>query len=205
MGKFHNVEQNSEEWFELRLGKATSSNFNKIMVWHDKGKWGVWAITYAKKVALERITGKRDETKSFTSADMERGHTYEPVAIILYEKEKFTEVKEGGFYSMGKAGDSPDGLVWERGCVEVKTRIPNTFWDRIEKGGVDSSYSWQVQGHLLIGDKDWCDFIDFCPEFPEEKQLLVYRINRDEEIISKLEKRLTEFEGLIQKYINLIK
>ena len=31
------IEQNTEEWFNIRLGKATSSNFAKIMANEDKG------------------------------------------------------------------------------------------------------------------------------------------------------------------------
>jgi hypothetical protein len=136
---------------------------------------------------------------------MERGHTYEPIAREYYEKATFLEVSDGGFYEMGVIGDSNDGNVGKDGCIEIKTRIPNTFWERIEKKGIDNTYQWQVQGHLLIGDKKWCDFVDFCPEFPEHKKLLVHRVERDPVIISQLEKRLAQFEILVQTYETLLK
>ena len=45
---FIDVIQNTEEWFNLRIGKATSSNFAKIMANNNKA-FGNPAIEYAQK------------------------------------------------------------------------------------------------------------------------------------------------------------
>ena len=200
---WHNVEQNSDEWFKLRIGKATSSNFSKIMA-YDCKKWGQGAIEYAEKIALEIATGERDET-NFKSYYMERGHELEPLAIQMYEKLKFCSVTNGGFFSDNDCfGDSPDGIINDIGCLEVKSVVPKTQWKRIKSGKYDETYKWQIYGHLLIGGFKWCDFVSFCPEMPENKQLLTFRIERDEEELNKLNERLIEFWGLVQEHVKIL-
>ena len=203
---WHNVEQNSEEWFKLRLGKLTSSNFDKLMA-HKCTKWGQGAIDYAEKIALEIVTDERDETSGFKNFYMERGQELEPLAVELYEEQKFMVVENGGFYSSkcGRFGDSPDGLTAPKdGCIEIKSVIPKTQWKRIKTGKIDNSYYWQIMGHLLISGRKWCDFISFCPEMPENKRLIIFRIERDEEELEKLEKRLNEFWEVVLEHVNLL-
>lgn len=203
---FVNVRQNTEEWFQLRLGKITSSNFDKIMA--NEGKaFGPPAIEYAEKVALEVVTGERDESSSFKNGYMERGNDLEPVAKELYEIERFCEVSNGGFNisDCEKFGDSPDGNVGKNGCIEIKSVIPKTQWKRIKKGGVDMAYKWQIQGHLLLGKKEWCDFVSYCPEMPENKRLHIERVYPDEDMIERLKQRLTLFHEEVLNNIELLK
>ena len=205
---FIDVEQNTDEWFALRLGKVTSSNFSKIMA--NLGKdFGSPAIEYAQKVALEYVTGNRDESASYKNGYMERGHELEPVAVELYERETFYSVTNGGFNQEESKepillGDSPDGNVGEDGCIEIKSVIPNTQWKRIKKGGIDLAYKWQIHGHIWLGDKQWCDFISYCPEMPENKQLHIFRVERDDIIISLMDERLDEFKGVVMEHVELL-
>lgn len=200
---FIDVKQNTEEWFNLRLGKATSSNFAKIMA--NEGKaFGNPAIEYAQKVALERVTGKRDESSSYSNKYMERGVELEPIAVDLYEVETLYTVTNGGFNDHDTIGDSPDGNVGAKGCIEVKSVIANTQWKRLKNGGLDPAYKWQVQGHIWLGDKDWCDFVSYCPEMPEGKQLYIFRVERDEELIKRMQARLAEFEELVKENVEIL-
>lgn len=203
MRKWHDTIQNSEEWYKLRLGKITSSNFAKVCA--NMGKaFGEPAKNYARKKALERVTDQLDETENFKNSYMDRGHELEPIARMLYEEETFNHVSNGGFYEMGTYGDSPDGLIGKSGCVEIKCVVPNTHWKRIEKGGIDPAYKWQVQGHLFVSGREWCDFISYCPEFAPGKQLFIHRVERDMFLIKQLQERLEEFELLIQEKERLI-
>ena len=200
------VEQNSEEWFNFRLGLATSSNFGKIMANFGKA-FGNPAIEYAQKLALEIVTKERDETGPSGLWQFERGHEFEPVAIRRYELETLQTVTNGGFFHNleNTIGDSNDGNVGENGCIEVKTVVPNTQWKRIKKGGIDSNYKHQINGHLLVGEKEWCDFISFCPEMPHNKQILITRVYRDEEELKKLESRLDAFLELVKENVRILK
>lgn len=199
------IEQNSRQWFNLRLGKATSSNFAKIMA-NDGKAFGEPAKNYAKKVALEIITGERDSVGDVITKLMERGTELEPVAIDLYQAKSLNWVTNGGFCDCGRYGDSPDGYILDDvdGCVEVKTVVANTQWERYRKKDYDTSYKWQIQAHMWLGNKKWCDFISYCPEFPESKQLYIYRVERDEEMITRMVNRLEIFDAMVDANIKLL-
>lgn len=208
------IQQNSEEWYKLREGKVTSSNFDTVMANSFNSKkefkpslaFGRPAIQYGQQLALERVTKKR-KPHSYKSSDMSLGHVFEPVAITAYEREYFCEVTNGGFNYQGKLGDSPDGnLNSVNGCVEVKSVIANTQWVRLKKGGYDTAYKWQIQGHLWLGERDFCDFISYChsEEFLDSKRLYVFRVERDEIMIRQLQERLVYFENTIEGNIQLL-
>lgn len=198
------VVQNTDEWFSLRLGKVTSSNFDKIMA-KDGGAFGVPAIEYAQKIALERVTGIRDE-RGFKGRYFEDGHKLEPLARNLYEAENFVEVVNGGFNDCEELGDSPDGNVGANGCLEIKSVIANTQWKRLKKGGYDLAYKFQIQGHIWLGEKDWCDFVSYCPEMPENKHLYIFRVHRDDSMIDNMKQRIeVEFLKEVEQHVKLLK
>jgi len=187
---FHDVQQNSDEWNALRLGKATASKFACFMA-NDGKAFGEPAKRYALQLALEIATGRKAEY-SFSNEHMERGHEQEPVARMLYEDRTFTEITNGGFFCWGRYGDSPDGLVGRDGTVEVKSVIAPTHYDTIRRGSFDPSYRWQLVGHLDCTGREWVDFVSYCSDFPEEQQLFVHRLTRQEcagEIIRLRERR----------------
>ncbi len=198
------VEQNSDAWFDLRVGKITSSNFASIMA-NDGKAFGNPAIQYAERIALEIVTGERNDENDFKSVYMERGNEYETIARGLYELETFRKVREGGFFYENDLGDSPDGIVGEHGRVEIKCVIAGTQWKRIKKGGYDTAYKWQIQGHLWVGNAQWCDFIQYAPKMPENKQLYIHRVHRDEVMISAMEERMDLFRKEIKSNVKLLK
>lgn len=200
------IQQNTDEWMELRMRKATSSNFAKIMA-HEGKAFGEPAIKLAEQIAAEIVTGVKEEKESYTNKNMEDGHLWEPIAIEEYEKHTFLSVTNGGFNQSEceKYGDSPDGNVGVDGCVEVKSVIRNTQFKRLKKGGYDTNYKWQIVGHLWLGNKKWCDFISFCPTLNETKRLYIYRIERDEDLIQRLKVRLDYFwESEVKPNIELL-
>lgn len=201
---FHDIEQNTDEWMEMRGGKVTSSKMATVMANFGKD-FGEPAKKYAQIIAIERFLGKKLETNSFKSAAMQRGHDLEPMARKLYELENIVTVKNGGFWEDGKTGDSPDGLVGEDGGIEIKSVEPPSHFKVLEKGGFDSAYKWQIHFHIWKTGRKWFDFVSYCPEFPEEKQLYIFRVLRDEDMIMKMKIRLGQFEELVEKNIKLLK
>lgn len=168
-----------------------------------EANWGETAKHYARQIAFERVTGRRYEN-GFTSQLFDRGHEYEPIARELYEEETFNEVKNGGFTELGVYGDSSDGLIGDHGCVEIKVAIEKVHWDLLESGGYDTKYKWQIQGHIWINDRDWCDFVRFCPEFHEPKRLCIYRVYKNTDMIEQLMERLRHFNNLIKEKIIIL-
>lgn len=199
--KWIDVAQNSDEWHLLRCGRITSSNFDKICA--NMGKsFGEPAKKYARKKALEIMTGELDETDNLKTSYMERGSELEIVGIDLYQAKTFNEVTNGGFYYNNNFGDSPDGLIGNNGSIEVKSVIPSTHWLTLERKKLDPSYKWQIQGHLM--NREWCDYVSFCPEF-RPYPLFIYRVYRDEKMQEDLKNRLVEFYSLVLDKIEFIK
>lgn len=203
--KWHNILQNSEEWEQLRLGKVTASNFGTIMANYG-GAFGEPAKRYALQLALEIINNQKAD-HSFTNQHMERGHEQEPIARMLYENEYFVDVTNGGFFDWGDYGDSPDGLVDDDGVIEIKSVIASTHYATFKRNSFDPSYKWQLIGHLDCTGRKWVDFISYCSDFPEYKQLIVYRLNRADYIkeIEMLTSRRNEFIGLVKNMIKEVK
>ncbi|MEQ9869163.1 lambda exonuclease family protein [Pectobacterium odoriferum] len=196
---WHDIQQNTDEWEALRVGKATASNFGLIMA--NTGKaFGDPAKRYALQIALEQIKGCKSDF-SFSNEHMERGHEQEPVARMLYEEMNFIDVDNGGFFDLGTYGDSPDGLIGADGVIEIKSVIAPTHYATLKRGSFDPSYRWQLVGHLDCTGRDWVDFVSYCADFPEDKQLVVWRLTRKEceEEIESLRERRNQFLSLIME------
>lgn len=193
---FFDIEQNTDEWLELRAGHLTGSAIAKVMA-NDGKAFGEPAKKLAVDIALEQITGK-SISSGYSNEHMERGHRQEPIARQLYERDYFCSVENGGFFDNGFTGCSPDGIVGN-GLIEIKSVIPSVHYKRVKNGGFDSSYRWQLMFNLKESGKDWIDFISFCENFTEEKRLYVYRITASEqaEDFAKMEKRIADFLTLV--------
>jgi len=81
-----NCQQGSEEWFQARLGKATSSKFAEIMA----GGKGLTRRSYLCQLIGERITG--DVAESYQSSEMRWGVQHEPQARAMYSLERDVDV-----------------------------------------------------------------------------------------------------------------
>lgn len=194
---FHDVEQGSEAWIDLRLGKATASNFACFMA-NDGKAFGEPAKRYALQLALERLTGSRG-TNGFSNDHTERGHEQEPIARMLYEEEMFCRISNGGFFCCDDYGDSPDGLVGNAGGIEIKSVIAPVHYANLQRGAYDPAYKWQLAGHLDCTGRDWFDFVSYCADFPRGQQLFVHRVHRDDLAgeIAALQRRRDEFLSLV--------
>lgn len=196
---WHDVEQNGDEWDALRLGKATASNYGIIMA-NDGKAFGEPARRYALQLALEQIKGCKSDF-SFSNDHMERGHEQEPVARMLYEDMYFVDVDNGGFFDHETFGDSPDGLVEKDGVIEIKSVIASTHYATLTRGSFDPAYKWQLIGHLDCSGREWVDFISYCSDFPDGKQLIVYRLTTEEckDEIERLRERRAAFINLVSE------
>lgn len=202
--KWHDVEQNTDAWLDMRMGRVGGSMIGKIMANFGKA-FGPPAHDAALKIALERITGSREE-QSFINSHMERGHEQEPVARALYEDTTFTKVTNGGFYECGDLiGVSPDGRL-PGGLIEIKSVIAKVHYATVKRGAYDPSYKSQMLLALGCTGLPWIDFIEYCSEFPEGKRLFIQRLHADEyaDEIENIIIRLNEFVFLIDEKIKLI-
>lgn len=192
------IDQNTDEWLDLRAGKVTGSAIAKIMANYGKA-FGDPAKNLAATIAVEQVTGRRALSCGYTNGNMDRGHEEEPLAIAAYEERYFVDVTKGGFYDNGSTGTSPDGRVLDCGLVEAKSAIASIHYERLRKGGYDSTYKWQFVFHLRESGRDWVDFLSYCSDYPEATRLYDFRIYRESvaQELDQVEIRLGEFWKLV--------
>ena len=159
LDKFINIEQNTDEWFDLRVGKLTGSAIGKVMANYGKA-FGQPAHDLAVQLAIEQITGN-PMLSNYTNAHMERGHEQEPIARAEYERNYFCKVNNGGFFCTYKTGASPDGRVNCNGIIEIKSVIHSVHFKNIKRGNYDPSYKWQYFFNLKETGAEWIDTISF--------------------------------------------
>ena len=198
------MEQRTEEWFAARLGKVTASRVADVLA---KIKFGESASrkNYKMELVVQRLTNKVGE--SFTNAAMEWGTEQEPFARMAYEAHTGTFVKEEGFVdhpTIEGFGCSPDGIVGE-GLIEIK--CPNTanHIETVLENKAPSKYIPQMQCQMACTGAKWCDFVSFDPRVPEDLQLFVVRVERDQEYIDSMEVEVKQFLSEVLDLFNQLK
>lgn len=196
----HAIDQNSEEWDALRLGKFTASTFSDLFMAKTTAGYKKAII----KVAYERVTGESED--SYSNKWMQRGHEKEPFAVENYEMLTFNTCEPAGFFEYDEfTGASPDRkIIGFNGGCEFKCPSFQIYNEYLETGKLPKDYYWQIIGQLLC--TGW-DFIDYMPySNPKLKQILI-RIERSqhESDIAVLKAKLAECIEEVKQLIERIK
>jgi len=196
------MDQGSEEWFTIRIGKVTASRVADVIA---KTKTGYSASrdNYMAQLICERLTGLKGE--SFTNAAMQHGTDTEPLARAAYEALQDVLVDEVGFVphpTIEMAGASPDGLVGDDGLLEIKCPNTATHIETLISKVVPSKYNTQMQFQMACTGRKWCDFVSFDNRLPEMFQLFVTRVPRDEVFIRLIESEIVQFLAELDDKIN---
>jgi hypothetical protein len=174
-------------WIISRLGVATASRFSKIVT-QKTMKLSSQADDYLAELIAEWMLGRPVDDVSSTF--MERGKELEPDAISWYEMTHDVDVDRVGFLTTddGLIGCSPDGLVGDDGGVEVKClNAKNHVAQLLDP--LNEDFRAQIQGCLLVSDREWWDRLYFNPVLPKVER----RFGRDEPFIAALRSALSEF------------
>jgi len=202
-----NVIQGSEEWFLQRLGKATASRIADILA-KTKTGYSTSRENYCVELALERITGRRQE--SYANDAMKWGTETEPLARAAYEALTGAIVDEVGMIAhptIAMAGASPDGLIDADGLIEIKCPNSATHMKTLLSGKPDTKYITQMTWQMACTDRKYCEFVSFDPRFPTHLQLFVKRIERDEKAVEEMEAEVSKFlyevDAMVQQLNNM--
>jgi len=174
------IEQRSEEWFQMRRGRITSSEIYKIM---GKGEeLSETAKTYLLEKVCELYGGV---TEPATGAALTWGTELEPVAIEYYEKLTKAKVEKASFIPIGDHyGGSPDGLIPKEGIIEVK--CPFKSANHFKHGMINTpekfkkiapNYYYQCISNMICAEAKWCDFISYDPRVQEDYQMFIFRLH----------------------------
>lgn len=193
-------------WRQMRIGKITGSMFDKIKRGRSGKGWSETAESYLCSLIWEHIT--RLQSSDFTgSKSTEWGTQYEPEALQLYQKHTRSIVMTGEFYALKGAnliGCTPDG-VGHKG-LEIKCPYAAKAHIRtLLSREVPSEYIDQVNGHILITNKEGCDFVSYDPRFMDTRPdlaLCIIEVERNNIAIEELENRLYDFETELIKRLD---
>lgn len=189
------LEQKTEGWLSERSGKVTASAIYKVMA-KTKTGYGADRANYHAQLVTERLTGL--PTDGFRNAAMDWGIETEAQARAAYAFSINVPVTETGFHPhpfIVDSGASPDGLVGERGLVEIKCPNTATHITTLTGATIDRKYMLQMQWQMACCERDWCDFVSFDPRLPETMQMHVRRVERDAELLVEMEREVAQFLG----------
>lgn len=192
-------EQGSEEWFRIRSGMPTASEFATVMASGRGGAESKTRRTYMLKLAGEILTG--EPMDSYSNGHMERGKAMEDEARELYAFLTDCDPERVGFVINGAKGCSPDCFVAADGMAEIKTKLPHLQIDVLLRGELPPEHKAQCQGGLWVAEREWLDFVSYWPALP----LFVKRIYRDEEYIKTLSEAVDQFNAELSEMVECIR
>lgn len=197
--------QGSPEWLAQRIGRVTASRLADVLAKVKSGEASARA-NYRAELVAERLTGKQQE--SFTSAAMKWGTECEPIARAAYEAEYgllVTEVAMIQHPRIPMAGASPDGLVSIDGLIEIKCPETKAHIDTILSGEAPAKYIPQMQWQMACTGRAWVDFVSFDPRMPDDMQMFVRRVLRDDDLIKTYETEVIRFLNEVEDTVNKLK
>ena len=190
----HNVQQQTDEWYELRRKYPLTASKAQAIGNNGKGLetlvWSAMAEVYSTA-----------EKESFSTKDTDRGNELESNARALYEMKTGNKVQEVGFVTdesiSSVGGASPDGLVEDDGLIEIKCFDDVKHFKYSVQGLTpESQYEWQTQMQMLFTGRQWVDFVAYNPNIKES--LLIMRIFADKEKQDKIKEGLKKGEEMIK-------
>jgi hypothetical protein len=192
-------EQGSQEWFRVRAGMPTTSEFATVMASGRGGGESKTRRTYMLKLAGELITGEPME--SYSNVHMERGKEMEAEARDLYAFTFDAEPQRVGFIINGPKGCSPDSFLSTNGMLEIKTKLPHLMIECLLKDEFPPEHKAQCQGALWVAERDFIDICVYWPKMP----LFVKRATRDEVYIKTLSEAVDQFNSELAETVARIK
>lgn len=201
---YRDIEQGTEEWHALRLGKVTASKVKDVLATVKNGEAAA-IRNYRAQLVAERLTGQREET--YKNAAMQRGNDMEATARMCYEFVTGNTVEQVAFVdhpSIEWAGMSPDGIIGS-GLVEIKCPNTATHIDYLLANVMPAEYIPQVQFQMACCGAGYCDFVSFDDRLPEDLQLFIIRVERDNDYIAIMEEKVKAFLQSVDSMVEALK
>jgi hypothetical protein len=191
------MEQRSDEWYAARCGMVTASVVGTLLTPKLEVADNETSRRLTAQLVAERLTGRVEPT--FTSDDMFRGIEAEGYVRDIYS-EHYHPVQECGFVVRTEGdwelGWSPDGLVGDVGCIEIKAPRAKGHLATILDGRVPRAHMAQCQAALLVSGREWLEFLSFhggmplwpfrvLPD-PEWQEAIVVAVQRFEETAAEM-------------------
>ena len=182
------IHQGSEQWEDIRRGRATASEFNKILT--PAGEVSKQAVQYMRKLVRETVID--DPLEWIGNKYTDWGERMEAEARDVFTEHTGLPVEQVGFCLRGDEaplGCSPDGLIpgdgsgpeWIAG-VELKCPKADTHVGYLMEGVLPAEYRLQVHGSMAVTGLDRWWFMSYFPDL--NPFILEVRRNRFTECVS---------------------
>lgn len=185
--------QGTPDWLAARAGSLGASQVHEALT-RTKTGWGAGRANIKARMVAERLTGQPQE--SFSNAAMQWGNDWEDAARTAYAFLHGVTVAQMGLAvhpTIKGTHASPDGLVGDKGLVEIKCPNTATHIETLKSQIIPAKYQTQMLWQMICLGREWCDFASFDPRMPEEMQLFVARLHRDDARVAELESGVAEF------------
>lgn len=153
--------QQSDEWFQEHLGRATASNAGAILDFTQKNVEGSKRRLYRLQKVAEILSGIA-VYDNYVSPAMRAGTAAEPLARAAYELEEGVMVDQVGIVigDDERTAWSPDGLVGTVGAIEIKGPTTTTHLANLDLGEVPEDNMPQIVFAFMVHPGlEWVDFI----------------------------------------------
>jgi len=179
------------EAMQAAIEKARDKDGWKVVL--VKGESSTTRENYKVQLATEAITGK-PVLENWSSKWMDEGKRREQESRDYYSFTFRLPVETVGLIylnSKKRVGASVDGLVGDDGVLELKNPKLLTHVGYLLDGVLPSTYVAQVQTHLWVTGRAWCDFASYHPD--SHRLMFRIRVERDEKYISMLSGETNRF------------
>lgn len=174
MKTFNRIEQQTDEWFQMRKGKITGTILKQIMGTPAKRQDTIYEI-----IGDILAEGVEDQNEN----PMDRGNRLESEARVMFEFERSKQVSETGFAQSDgnrQIANSPDGLIGENEALEIKCMGRKNhvkFW---LTNVVPEDYIWQVVQYFIVNSKlEKLFFVGYHPEIKVHPMHII-EVTRDQ-------------------------
>lgn len=216
--------QQTEEWYQARRYKFTSSSIYKLMTEpktkgaKEKGELSETAKTYIMEKIAEKVGGFIPDAKG---PALDWGNENEDKAREAYAKQTGNTLEQVGFIKVTDFfGGSPDNIVLNNlvaedhlGGLEIKCpyNTVNHMWHRLINSpeyfkACHADYYWQCVSHMKVLDVNWCDFVSYDPRLSDGHSLFIFTLKRNKEVeeqmMSRIEKAV-EYKNNLMAQLNI--
>lgn len=172
--------QGSEDWFAIRSGRPTASNFSRIITatGKDSSQWDDYCIDLIADCIRPDMIGFEGNRHT------DRGNELEPEARDMFAEVMDLEVAQVGFVTRqdGIVGCSPDGLIYDPenpdvpiAGLELKCPLAKNHAKYLIEGVLPSQYAAQVHGSMAVTGLSYWYFMSYC----QGMKPFVLRVERD--------------------------
>lgn len=160
------VEQGSEEWFQIRKGRATASKASMVLT--PTGRPSSSRVKYMRQLTAECLVD--DPLEFMGNKFTDWGNEHEAEAREFFQARTGLTVKEVGFCTRPDKiiGCSPDGLILDEsgqwaGGLEIKCPSRDKHVEYVMEGELPSEYKLQVHWSLAVTKLPYWYFVSYFP------------------------------------------